>query len=253
MLKSTLLLFAIITLFSCQQERETIEVIKEVLVEQPIQPIDKFDYKELEGIYRGEFGDGTISIILSYVSDSKAIGYNIHKGLQRNLNGHVFSSGDSIQIKLNEPGDHEYDGVFTLTKSKNNELVSANWTCNDEKIKSKKFELNKIQVAKKTDSKTYVVNMSNIEYLNDTIGDYHFRKDGMVVFKYYPETDNSERVEQFVEIKGNWTENNNNLIIEWENNNLFKNKKEVFTIKNTEEYEFRLENDDRIIESMYPY
>ena len=253
MLKSTLLLFAIITLFSCQQERETIGVIKEVLVEQPIQPIDEFDYKELEGIYRGEFGDGTISIILSYVSDSKAIGYNIHKGLQRNLNGHVFSNGDSIQIKLNEPGDHEYDGVFTLTKSKNNELVSANWTCNDENIKAKKFELTKIQVAKKNDSKTYEMVLSDIAYLTDTIGEYHFRKDGMVVFKYYPETDNNERVEQFVEIKGNWTEDNNNLIIEWENNDLFKNKKEVFTINSSEDYDYRLENDDRTLDSMYPY
>ena len=118
MLKSTLFLCTSIILFSCQRESETIEVIKEVLVEQPIQPIDKFDYKELEGIYRGEFGDGTISIILSYVSDSKAIGYNIHRGLQRNLNGHVTSHGDSIKIILNEPGDHEYDGVFTLPNRK---------------------------------------------------------------------------------------------------------------------------------------
>ena len=241
MLKSTLLLTVLIVISSCQQEAEIIEVTKEVFVEQPVEPIDEFDYKELEGIYRGEFGDGTISIVLNYISDSKAIGYNIHRGLQRNLNGHVNSIGDSIQIVLNEPGDHEYDGVFTLTKSKNNDGVSASWKCNNDNIKPKSFELNKIQTAKKSNSKTYEMVLSDIEYLNDTIGDYHFRKDGMVVLKYYPVTDNNDRVEQFVEIKGNWIEDNNNLIIEWEKNELFKNQKEIFTINSSEDYDYRLE------------
>jgi hypothetical protein len=47
------------------------------------------DFDTLKGLYTGDFGDGFINIVLTYVNDKKAIGYNVHKGLQRNVSGSV--------------------------------------------------------------------------------------------------------------------------------------------------------------------
>src|SRR5690606_17933885 len=47
------------------------------------------NFDTLRGLYTGDFGDGFINVVLTYVNDKKAIGYNVHKGLQRNLSGSV--------------------------------------------------------------------------------------------------------------------------------------------------------------------
>ena len=91
-----------------------------------------------------DFGGSSILIILNYVSGQNAIGYNIHKGLQRNITGKVSRSGDSIQVTLNEPGDNKYDGIFTLDFIGIDKSPKGNWTANDPKIPSQNFKLKKI-------------------------------------------------------------------------------------------------------------
>lgn len=253
MIKLLLIAVSASIFISCTQERETIETTKEVFIEQQIEPIDDFDYENMEGIYRGDFGDGTISIILNYVSESNAIGYNIHRGMQRNLNGKVDRVNNTLIITLSEPGDHKYDGVFELNIRPNQKEIDSKWVCNDSKISTKVFKLKKREERKENKNGEYKPSLSNVEFLSDNTGDYQFRDDGMLIFKYYPSHDEENRIEQFKEIKGNWVQNDKTVIIEWENNTLFQDKKEEFEIHDSGDYDFRLENESRTIEPMYPY
>ena len=80
---------------SCKEKEAPKEVLTINNIPAEIPETDKFDYDTLKGMYTGDFGGSDIRIILNYVSQNNAIGYNIHKGLQRNLSGNVSRSGDS--------------------------------------------------------------------------------------------------------------------------------------------------------------
>jgi hypothetical protein len=99
----------------------------------------------LTGLYTGDFGDSPIRIFLTYVKNEKAIGYNVHKGLQRNISGDVIQKKDSFELTLNEPGDNPYDGVFVLKISKKDFSTDATWTAKDPAIPTRKFKLIKKQ------------------------------------------------------------------------------------------------------------
>ena len=76
--------FLIVTLMSCEDKTIIQEEIKINKIEAEIPQEDNFHYDTLQGMYIGDFGGSDIRLIINYVSNKNAIGYNIHKGLQRN-------------------------------------------------------------------------------------------------------------------------------------------------------------------------
>ncbi|TSJ48243.1 hypothetical protein [Fluviicola chungangensis] len=188
------------------------------------------DFDTLCGLYTGDFGDGFINVVLTYVNDKKAIGYNVHKGLQRNISGSVVQKADRFELTLNEPGDNPYDGIFVLNISKKDGHVDASWTANDPKIKAKKFTLKK-QPVKQTDAskdKTYYDDGEITEdnfmdlFSNANLGDGYveFKENGILRFSYYPEGQEKEQQEI---IKGSWKFSDpKTLIINWSKNTHFK-------------------------------
>jgi hypothetical protein len=68
----------------------------------------------IRSTYTGDFGGDPIYITINYCSGSKVAGYNTHKGLRRNISGTITNNGGNYTIVLSEPGDHEFDGVFTI-------------------------------------------------------------------------------------------------------------------------------------------
>lgn len=249
------LLFASITVLiaSCGSETasESQQKTEITYIENEIPPVDEFDYDTLQGMYTGDFGGSEIRVILNYVSRTNVIGYNIHKGLQRNINGKLRRSGDSIIMSLPEPGDHEFDGVFELTFLGIDKQPRANWTSNSGKIPAKNFNLKKIEAPK--DSKEGV-NISNFAdyfgYVYDTLGTYTFEADGFCLYEYYPNTDETNRVEQLKEVKGMWSLRGKTVTIDWQKNSAFTEPKMTLEISQGEYEEYFLKGKDR---ELYQY
>lgn len=244
-----LFLFAssIFFLFACNTESIPAEIKTEInYVENEIPPEDDFHYDTLTGMYTGDFGGSEIRVILNYVSGTNVIGYNIHKGLQRNINGKLRRSGDSIIMTLPEPGDHEYDGIFELTFLGIDKKPRANWKSNSGKIPSKNFNLKKLEAP--SDSKGGI-NVSNFAdyfgYVFDTLGNYTFEPDGFCIYEYYPKTDDENRIEQLIEVKGMWSLTGNTVTVDWQKNNVFSEPKMTFEIVMGEYEEFYLKGKDR--------
>lgn len=243
LLLSVILVFILLSCGDSESETVTnVEKIEAIIPEE-----DLFDYDTLQGMYMGDFGGSDIRVILNYVSSKNAIGYNIHKGLQRNITGKVSRSGDSIQIILHEPGDNEYDGVFTVLFTGDKSKLTGFWESNSGKIPKRSFKLKKMVYVEAKDEND--INMSNFadyfSYLSDTIGHYSFKDDGLCTFEYYPVTDYENNVEQLVEIRGSWSLKGNLVSVNWQPNKIFKDRKSEFTILRTEWGEITLKLEDQ--------
>ena len=201
------------------------------------------NFDTLRGFYTGDFGDGFINVVLTYVNDKKAIGYNVHKGLQRNISGSVVQKKDRFELTLNEPGDNKYDGIFTLIISKKDGRVNANWTANDPKIPSKKFTLKKLG-SKKTDEsgeKFYYDGgeitednfMELFSYSNLDGGYVEFKENGILRYTYYPEGQENEQQEI---IKGSWKfADQKTIVINWSKNVRFREQVMKFKLTQKED------------------
>lgn len=242
----TLVIISIIIVSCSSESPETKKTVEIEYVENEIPPIDDFQYDTLQGMYTGDFAGSEIRVILNYVSGTNVIGYNIHKGLQRNINGKLTRNGDTIVMTLPEPGDHEFDGVFGLTFIGIDKNPKATWTSNSGKISAKKFKLKKLEAPKDDKEGINQSNFANyFGYVYDTLGSYTFESDGFCLYEYYPKTDEKNRIEQLKEVKGNWSLNGNTVTIEWQKNKTFPQEKMILEIVKGEYEEYMLKGSDR--------
>lgn len=243
----TLLCAFVLFLFSCKQDVKDDE-LKIATENQEIIPT--FDLDTLRGMYIGDFAGSDIRIVISFVSHNHAVGYNIHKGLQRNISGTLKEEMHEVILELNEPGDHEFDGVFTLTFAKEDLSCTGTWKSNSNKIKSKSFNLKRVVLQKEYYEldKVKLEDISNSNFCqifamtSDTIGDLNFFEDGLCKFEYYPKLDEVDRKEQLKVILGSWTiSDDHRLIVSWKKNDYFEDAKSIFDIVLLpESYEFYL-------------
>lgn len=236
-MKSLILLSIAALLFaSCAKEPKEAAVITDE-IKAEIAEEDTFPYDTLQGMYLGDFGGSQIRVVLNYVSGTNAIGYNIHKGLQRNIMGKVTRSGDSITVTLAEPGDHEFDGVFTLNFVGIDDSPASQWKANNPKIPSKNFKLKKLELKDRNDSSDEITtaNFANVfDMVSDTIGQYDFKNDGLVIFTYYNDNSGDNDKQQMKEIKGSWELEGDKLAILWQPNKIFKNNRLDLKVMRTE-------------------
>lgn len=221
-----------IALFTACEEPEPItkDVIEIEGIEADIPDADLFKYDTLQGMYFGDFGGSDIRIILNYVSKTNAVGYNIHKGLQRNLSGKVQRSGDSITVFMAEPGDHEFDGVFELLFIGEGSEPQGTWKSNSGIISPKEFKLKRVLTKDGIDwEETEEITMENLHNYfseaDDTLGEYSFKSDGLVVFSYYEggywgddESEIERSKKQLKQIQGTWSMNGKFVDVAWEPN-----------------------------------
>ena len=135
---------------------------------------------------------------------------------------------EKVTIVLAEPGDHEYDGKFTLMfDGKDNNSPKASWTSNSGKISPKEFKLKKIIRDKNFDHDTITIsNFANIfNYYSDSIGIYQFEDDGLVILEYYDDEKDEEDREsnQMIQLNGTWSLDGYNVTINWQKNDIFPN------------------------------
>ncbi|MCR9171969.1 MAG: hypothetical protein NXI10_05730 [bacterium] len=242
-MKSYFMILAIgAALIACKDKKPPKQEIKIETVAAEIPEEDNFPYDTLQGLYMADFGGSPIRIALNYVSGTNAIGYDLHKGLQRNITGSVTRSGDSIQLVLSEPGDNKYDGVFTIDFIGIDSKPKGVWVANDEKIPSQEFTLEKMIFDE--DSESEEITMFNFAQkfgeMSDTLGQYTFMEDGLVLLKYYPDNVKDWDQQQYEEIKGSWSLDGDKVTINWEPNDIFKGNRLDLTIEKYGEYEYSL-------------
>lgn len=210
----------------------------------------------LRGIYMGDFGGSDIRVVINYVSENHAVGYNLHKGLQRNLTGKTKMNANSVDFELAEPGDNPYDGVFKFSIDKKTFVATGSWKPNNSKLSARTFTLKKLDTRYKEDEsdrpEITAENFSRYMYeASDSIGTITFEEDGRCLYTYYPSTDDVERREQLIEIKGSWSLKDNHVVIEWKKNTVFPSGKSYFELIHEEDYGYMLQGEGRKLAPMY--
>jgi hypothetical protein len=199
------------------------------------------------GKYTGDFGKSFIHINLTHASKNKVVGYDINRGLQRNLVGNITEEKDALILTLEEPGDHKYDGKFTLTLSKRDFSVNGTWEGNDKKLAKKTFLLKKgtgkeLIKEKKLNAPDNQITREDefLETFNSSTsaqGYCDFQEDGLVVFHQFSNEDENSSGNQETTIKGSWRWlKNKQLEISWEKNDFFKKGNHRVPITYDKEY-----------------
>lgn len=232
----------LLTLFACSEnkvENDSLNSLDEESVSYDSLPC----IAELRGNYIGKFNESSLRIQITYVNDHKVIGYNILRGLQRNLSGNVVNENGRIQLILNEPGDHEHDGKFILNLDPNSCKISGEWHSNSGEIPVRKFELEKVNHSQNYEPPFGLDNFANVfRFLHSGYGDLDFQEDGRALFTIFESRDDISHDDKKV-IYGNWAFEDKKFYVEWQKNNIFKQKKTYYTIENDEDEYFFLKYD----------
>ncbi|NTS40913.1 hypothetical protein HRG84_08335 [Flavisolibacter sp. BT320] len=199
--------------FSCQQnpQTEVAQVKGKTLPTLPLAP------EKVKGTYSGDFKGSPISLVLNYVSHQHASGFNVHKGLMRNLSGRIAFSEGKLQLELSEPGSNQYDGIFSLL------LDTATWQGSGTWKPFKKGEEASFtfqRMAQKEDEYGQQFFDSSVNYIS-------LKPDGSCTYTYLTD---STQTGQTLTIRGNYKKEGAGITIFWQKNAVFPSGKSTFTL-----------------------
>lgn len=126
-----------------------------------------------------------ITIVLNYVSGRNVSGYNLHKGLRRNINGVLSENGNKFDFELKEPGDNPFDGNFRFSIDTSNFDLTGWWKPFD----STKTVSKQLALKRKQDSQEDYMNQLGIwipasgTYAADTL--LQFDAKGTCEYNFY--------------------------------------------------------------------
>ncbi|HYO21926.1 MAG TPA: hypothetical protein VER36_05945 [Flavisolibacter sp.] len=188
------------------------------LVTLPVSP------EKVKGTYIGDFKGSPIAITLNYVSDNHASGYNVHKGLTRNVTGTIEATEKGLRLQLAEPGNNQYDGKFDLLVDTTNWSGKGIWTP-FKKGEEARFSFKKQVAATEEDQYGMTFTDSLQNYIT-------LKPDGSCTYTYLTDTTNTG---QELTIRGNYTKEKKAVTIFWQKNNVFP-QKSVFKLIETKPY-----------------
>jgi hypothetical protein len=201
-------------LFACKEAPKETAVVKgTTLVALPINP------EKVKGLYTGDFKGSPISIMLNYVSNQHASGYNVHKGLTRNLTGTVAFVKGKLRLQLSEPGNNLYDGRFDL------EIDTAKWTGKGVFTPLKKGEETAFTIKKRL-GEVDPYNYGQV-YMDSLSNYITLKPDGSCTYSYL--TDSTATGQQLT-IRGNYRREKSLVTIFWQRNAVFPTGKSVFKL-----------------------
>lgn len=208
-----------------------------------------FDFDTICGIYSGKFGNNELRLVINFASEGHAVGYNIVKGLQRNICGKVKLLPETVEMELAEPGDDKNDGVFKLSMNRSTLQFTGTWTPNDKKLKPRTFTLDRYLEPVAEDEVTSANIAYYLSYIGDTSGNFlAFEDDGYCTYEYYP----GGNFDQKEEINGTWAFREQRIFIEWEPNPIFPSRSSVFSLVKDPEYnEYTLEGEGTVFSNYY--
>jgi hypothetical protein len=226
MLRFVIYVIALAGLAACQQTKKdtTATPVTDSLAASNINDVllnSNYDATQLQGIYTGQFDGSPISIAINYVSGKNVSGYNVHKGLKRNIRGNLEPMGRQFKLTMDEPGDNQYDGHFELFIDTASYTGQGNWTPkNDATLKKKSFTL----VKKKSEDYNELAKI-----WADTLSrSIQLKEDGAATFSYYVNKGTSQ--EQLETINGNWQQKKDSVLIFWQPNTVLTSRRSSFFI-----------------------
>jgi hypothetical protein len=175
------------------------------------------------GIYTGEFAGSPISIVLNYISGRNVSGYNVHKGLKRNIRGTLEPAGPMLKFTMREPGNNKYDGIFNFYLDSGTLAGRGRWTPMVDSTQTPKD----FTIAKKK-AKDY-------DPLNAMLSDsltsqtLWLKEDGSAEFAFYQ--NDSTKMAQQNTILGNWQQKGDSVIVFWQKNERFPARRTAFFIR----------------------
>jgi hypothetical protein len=197
---------------------------------------------KLQGIYSGSFNKGIITVVLNYISGRIVSGYNIHKGLRRNINGTVAQDGGLLNLVLKEPGDNPFDGTFYFSIDTASLKIDGRWVPLDStKLKTKQIALSRKAGGDRESYEDMDWIMAS-EHGRDSMLTFH--NDGSCEFTFYNGPDDSTR--QLITVRGSFERQVDTFKVEWQKNNYTpaQNMKLIKTMQkikeSEEEYEIPL-------------
>lgn len=237
-----LLLLAASYLASCSNNNE-VEIAPPVvkgktLVTLPISP------EKVKGTYIGDFKGSPIAITLNYVSDNHASGYNVHKGLTRNVSGTIEATEKGLRLELAEPGNNQYDGKFELL------IDTTKWSGKGIWMPFKKGEEAKFAFKKQQLKEEEQYGTTFMDSLQNYIT---LKPDGSCTYTYLTDTTNTG---QEITIRGNYTKDKKAVTVFWQKNDVFPQKSifkliEVKPYKDEDYIETSLKGEGRLFTQMW--
>ena len=165
----------------------------------------------MTGTYAGHYSKGLITLVINYISGNIASGYDIHKGLRRNLNGQVELKGAQLSFVLKEPGGNPYDGTFFLSLDTATNTISGNWIPTD----STKAHAGPLTLKRADESSFTGYDGSYGGEWRGDLGLLLFHEKGVCTLEYYPiGQDNAQQIV----VKGSYEIKSDSVRIDWQRN-----------------------------------
>ncbi|MCF6401969.1 hypothetical protein L3C95_03740 [Chitinophaga filiformis] len=174
------------------------------------------------GTYKGDFGGSPIYITINYCSGNKIAGYNTHKGLRRNVSGSITNKGDNLDIQLFEPGDHEFDGVFSLMMDTSLTKATGAWKpVNNKSLSEKQLALTRL-----------IKDAESLGYMTGDHSDISFNSDGSCTLNYYEKINDSTFSQQMNTLRGTWEKQSDTVVVvNWQPNPVYQQRSTAFVVK----------------------
>jgi hypothetical protein len=192
-----------LAVFACRQPRSTPNLSTSGSV-----GISDSLASKAKGFYEGQYSKGMLGLMINYLSGNTVSGYDLHKGLRRNLIGQVEQKGGVLNMVLKEPGGNPYDGTFELALDTATGKITGKWIPTDRS----KASPGPVSLSKKEF-------MDPDEHFGSSwtgaLGDLDFATDGTCTLEYYPSKDANA---QMVTVRGNYVQKDDTFRIEWQRN-----------------------------------
>lgn len=200
-------------------------------------------------LYKGDFAGSPLYLTINYHNGNKIAGYDMHKGLKRNLTGELVANGSGFTATLDEPGDNPYDGHFTVQFNAGFSTASGSWVPADKNssLTKKDFQLQRVMASTK-EKESFEDYVAGGETLSGEHCDITFEKDGSCTLNYYDRLTDSTFAPQMTTVHGTWEQKDKQFMVNWQSNSPYAHKTSVFTVgyqKNDDgqEYASSLEGD----------
>jgi hypothetical protein len=166
------------------------------------------------GTWSGHYSKGLLTLAINYISGNIASGYDIHKGLRRNLNGSVEQKDGRLEFVLKEPGGNPYDGTFYLSLDTVTDKISGKWIPSDATL----AKAGPLELARSTYEHAEITR----DQWESDLGTLNFLDEGVCTLEYYPEYDSlglKVPNAQLVTVKGSYEIKGDTIRIDWQRNN----------------------------------
>lgn len=200
--------------FSCKNKQEP---APSPLVKAISQKVIQVSAEKILGNYTGQFNNSAISLTFRHMAGNNISGFNVLKGLKRNLTGSIEIDGGKLHLLVTEPGTNSTDGSFELWIDTNTWKGSGKWTPL-EKGKEVHFSFER-----RGDESSFPAYFTIFE---DSLGNIlEFDPKGTCTYKYF--SDSTKK--QLLSIRGNFEMRaDSTLATYWQKNEIFPSGKCLF-------------------------